>query len=158
MFIGASPGGTGGGIKTTTFIIIGNFFTSRLRGVKSVNIEKRRIPEEQVNKALTLFLISLILIISMIGILSFSERNIINEVGILSIVFEEVSAFGTVGLSMGSFTNPSLSLSHDFTVLGKLIIIITMLAGRIGPLTLVATVLKRKSESFQYPLAKVQIG
>ena len=158
MFIGASPGGTGGGIKTTTFIIIGNFFTSMLRGVKSVNIEKRRIPEEQVNKALTLFLISLILIISMIGILSFSERNIIDKVGILSIVFEEVSAFGTVGLSMGSFTNPSLSLSHDFTVLGKLIIIITMLAGRIGPLTLVATVLKRKSESFQYPLAKVQIG
>ena len=158
MFIGASPGGTGGGIKTTTFIIIGNFFTSRLRGIKSVNIEKRRIPEEQVNKALTLFLISLILIISMICILSFTERNIINKVGILSIIFEEVSAFGTVGLSMGSSTNPLLSLSHDFTVLGKLIIIITMLAGRIGPLTLVATVLKRKSESFQYPLAKVQIG
>ncbi len=158
MFIGASPGGTGGGIKTTTFIIIGNFFTSRLRGLKSVNIEKRRIPEEQVNKALTLFLISLILIISMIGLLSFTERSIINKVGILPVVFEEVSAFGTVGLSMGSCTNPVLSLSHDFTVLGKLIIIITMLAGRIGPLTLVATVLKRKSESFQYPLAKVQIG
>jgi trk system potassium uptake protein len=158
MFVGASPGGTGGGIKTTTFIIIGNFFTSRLRGIKSVNIEKRRIPEEQVNKALTLFLISLILIISMIAILSFTERNIVKEIGILPLVFEEVSAFGTVGLSMGSIENPVLSLSHDFTVLGKIIIIITMLAGRIGPLTLVATVLKRKSESFQYPLAKVQIG
>lgn len=158
MFIGASPGGTGGGIKTTTFIIIGNFFTSRLRGLKSVNIEKRRIPEEQVNKALTLFLISLILIVIMIGVLSFSERGIINERGLLPIVFEEVSAFGTVGLSMGSSVRPLLSLSHDFSVLGKLIIIITMLAGRIGPLTLVATVLKKKSESFQYPLAKVQIG
>jgi trk system potassium uptake protein TrkH len=158
MFIGASPGGTGGGIKTTTFIIIGNFFTSRLRGLKSVNIEKRRIPEEQVNKALTLFLISLILIVIMIGFLSFSERGIINERGLLPIVFEEVSAFGTVGLSMGSSVRPLLSLSHDFSVLGKLIIIITMLAGRIGPLTLVATVLKKKSESFQYPLAKVQIG
>jgi len=158
MFIGASPGGTGGGIKTTTFIIISNFFTSRLRGLKSVNIEKRRIPEEQVNKALTLFLISLILILIMIGVLSFAERGIINERGLLPIVFEEVSAFGTVGLSMGSSVRPLLSLSHDFTVLGKLIIIITMLAGRIGPLTLVATVLKKKSESFQYPLAKVQIG
>jgi trk system potassium uptake protein TrkH len=158
MFIGASPGGTGGGIKTTTFIIISNFFTSRLRGIKSVNIEKRRIPEEQVNKALTLFLISLILIITMIGILSFTEREIVKERGILPVVFEEVSAFGTVGLSMGSSVRPVLSLSHDFTILGKLIIIITMLAGRIGPLTLVATVLKRKSESFQYPLAKVQIG
>ncbi len=158
MFIGASPGGTGGGIKTTTFIIIGNFFTSRLRGLKSVNIEKRRIPEEQVNKALTLFLISLILIIIMIGILSFTERNVFEERGLLPLIFEEVSAFGTVGLSMGSSANPVLSLSHDFTVLGKLIIIITMLAGRIGPLTLVATVLKRKSESFKYPLAKVQIG
>ena len=158
MFIGASPGGTGGGIKTTTFIIIGNFFTSRLRGLKSVNIEKRRIPEEQVNKALTLFLISLILIIIMIGILSFTERIVIEERGLLPLIFEEVSAFGTVGLSMGSSANPVLSLSHDFTVFGKLIIIITMLAGRIGPLTLVATVLKRKSESFKYPLAKVQIG
>ncbi len=158
MFIGASPGGTGGGIKTTTFIIISNFFTSGLKGLKSVNIEKRRIPEEQVNKALTLFLISLILIVTMIGILSFAERGIIKERGILPIVFEEVSAFGTVGLSMGSSIRPILSLSHDFTVLGKLIIIITMLAGRIGPLTLVATVLKKKSESFQYPLAKVQIG
>ena len=158
MFIGASPGGTGGGIKTTTFVIISNFFTSRLKGAKSVNIEKRRIPEEQVNKALTLFLISLILIVIMIGFLSFSERGIINERGLLPIVFEEVSAFGTVGLSMGSSVRPLLSLSHDFSVLGKLIIIITMLAGRIGPLTLVATVLKKKSESFQYPLAKVQIG
>jgi len=158
MFIGASPGGTGGGIKTTTFIIIGNFFTSRLRGFKSVNIEKRRIPEEQVNKALTLFLISLILIIVMISILSFTERTIIEERGLLPLIFEEVSAFGTVGLSMGSSVNSALSLSHDFTVFGKLMIIITMLAGRIGPLTLVATVLKRKSESFKYPLAKVQIG
>jgi len=158
MFIGASPGGTGGGIKTTTFIIIGNFFTSKLRGLKSVNIEKRRIPEEQVNKALTLFLISLILIVIMTGVLSFTERGIIGRRGILPLIFEEVSAFGTVGLSMGSSARPVLSLSHDFTIFGKLIIIITMLAGRIGPLTLVATVLKRKSESFKYPLAKVQIG
>ncbi len=158
MFIGASPGGTGGGIKTTTFVIISNFFTSRLKGVKSVNIEKRRIPEEQVDKALTLFLISLILIVIMIGILSFSEREIIKKIGLLPIIFEEVSAFGTVGLSTGSVVRPTLSLSHDFTSLGKLLIIITMLAGRVGPLTLVATVLKKKSESFQYPLAKVQIG
>jgi trk system potassium uptake protein TrkH len=94
----------------------------------------------------------------MIGVLSFTERGIINQRGILPVIFEEVSAFGTVGLSMGSSIRPLLSLSHDFTVLGKLIIIITMLAGRIGPLTLIATVLKKKSERFQYPLAKVQIG
>ena len=107
---------------------------------------------------MTLFLISLILIIIMIGILSFTERSIIEERGLLPLIFEEVSAFGTVGLSMGSSVNPILSLSRDFTVFGKLMIIITMLAGRIGPLPLVATVLKRKSESFKYPLAKVQIG
>jgi trk system potassium uptake protein TrkH len=158
MFIGASPGGTGGGIKTTTFVIVSNFFTSTLRGIKSVNIEKRRISEEQVNKALTLFLISLILVLTMISVLSFTERKIIKEIGLLPIIFEEVSALGTVGLSIGSLERPVLSLSHDFTFLGKLIIIITMLAGRIGPLTLVATVLKRKSESFQYPPAEVQIG
>jgi trk system potassium uptake protein TrkH len=107
---------------------------------------------------LTLFLISLILVLTMISVLSFTERKIIKEIGLLPIIFEEVSALGTVGLSIGSLERPVLSLSHDFTFLGKLIIIITMLAGRIGPLTLVATVLKRKSESFQYPPAEVQIG
>jgi len=159
MFIGASPGGTGGGIKTTTFVILNFFTASKIKGRKSVNIEKRRISEEQVNKALTLFLISLILIISMVGILSFTEREIIKERGLLPVIFEEFSAFGTVGLSMGSSKVPILSLSHDFSVIGKLIIILTMMAGRVGPLTIAAMVMHgRFIESVKYPLARVQIG
>ncbi|MCK4225352.1 Trk family potassium uptake protein [candidate division WOR-3 bacterium] len=159
MFIGASPGGTGGGIKTTTFVILNFFMASKIKGRKSVNIEKRRISEEQVNKALTLFLISLILIISMVGILSFTEREIIKERGLLPVIFEEFSAFGTVGLSMGSSKVPILSLSHDFSVIGKLIIILTMMAGRVGPLTIAAMVMHgRFIESVKYPLARVQIG
>lgn len=159
MFIGASPGGTGGGIKTTTFIIVRSFIISKIRGIKSVNIKKRRVSEEQVNKALTLLLISLILIGTMVGILSFTERDIVHERGILPIVFEEVSAFGTVGLSTGSTKRLNVSLSHDFSSVGKLMIIITMLAGRIGPLTLAAMVMKKEGpESLKYPPAKVQIG
>jgi len=159
MFIGASPGGTGGGIKTTTFVILNFFTASKIKGRKSVNIGKRRISEEQVNKALTLFLISLILIISMVGILSFTEREIIKERGLLPVIFEEFSAFGTVGLSMGSSKVPILSLSHDFSVIGKLIIILTMMAGRVGPLTIAAMVMHgRFIESVKYPLARVQIG
>ncbi|MEO0293884.1 MAG: TrkH family potassium uptake protein [candidate division WOR-3 bacterium] len=158
MFIGASPGGTGGGIKTTTFTITLVFFISKIRGMKSVNIQKRQIPEEQVNKALTLFLISLILISIIISILSFTERELVKERGFLPIVFEEFSAFGTVGLSMGSLKNGNLSLSYDFTNFGKILIIITMLTGRIGPLSLLAAVFERRSESFQYPPARVQIG
>jgi len=159
MFIGASPGGTGGGIKTTTFVILNFFMASKIKGRKSVNIEKRRISEEQVNKALTLFLISLILIISMVGILSFTEREIIKERGLLPVIFEEFSAFGTVGLSMGSSKAPNLSLSYDFSVIGKLIIILTMMAGRVGPLTIAAMVMHgRFIESVKYPLARVQIG
>ncbi len=159
MFIGASPGGTGGGIKTTTFVIISFFIRSRIKGRKSVNIEKRRVSEEQVNKALTLFFISLILIVVMVGILSFTERDIIKERGLLPVIFEEFSAFGTVGLSTGSSEKPTLSLVHDFSAVGRLIIILTMIAGRVGPLTFTAMVMRDKvTELFKYPPARIQIG
>lgn len=159
MFIGASPGGTGGGIKTTTFVIINAYIISKLRGKQTVNVEKRRISEEQLNKALTLFFISLTLIVFMISIISFSERKIVEERGVLPIVFEELSAFGTVGLSMGSSRLPNLSLSHDFSPIGKLILMLTMIAGRAGPLSIAATVLGRKGrEAVKHPLAKVQVG
>lgn len=159
MFIGASPGGTGGGIKTTTFMIINAFLFAKIRGQNSVNIEKRRISEQQLNKALTLFFISIILISLMIGILSFSEQKIVKERGLLPVIFEEFSAFGTVGLSMGSSVKTQLSLAHDFSALGKLLLVITMVAGRAGPLTLAAIVLGTKSkEKFKYPIARIQIG
>ena len=159
MFIGASPGGTGGGIKTTTFVIIISFIRSKINGRKSINIEKRRISEEQVNKALTLFFISLILIVTMGGILSFTERDIIEERGLFPVIFEEFSAFGTVGLSMGSSERQTLSLVHDFSPFGKLILILTMIAGRVGPLTLAAMVMHgRVTEHLKYPLARIRIG
>ncbi len=159
MFIGASPGGTGGGIKTTTFVIITSFIKSKLRGGKSINIRKRNISEEQVNKALTLFFVSLILVVTMVGILSYTERDIIKERGLLPVVFEEFSAFGTVGLSMGSNEKASLSLVYEFSSLGKLILIITMIAGRVGPLTFAAMVMHGKiTETLKYPPARIRIG
>lgn len=159
MFVGASPGGTGGGIKTTTFVIINSFIKSKILGRKSVNIRKRNISEEQINKALTLFFVSLILIVTMVGILSFTERDIVKERGLLPVIFEEFSAFGTVGLSMGSRARPVLSLVHDFSIIGKLIIILTMIAGRVGPLTFAAMVMHaRITETLKYPPARIQIG
>ncbi len=119
----------------------------------------RMISEEQVNKALTLFFISLILIITMVGILSFTERDIIEERGLFPVIFEEFSAFGTVGLSMGSSERQTLSLVHDFSLFGKLILILTMIAGRVGPLTLAAMVMHgRVTEHLRYPLARIRIG
>jgi len=81
------------------------------------------------------------------------------EKGFLGVLFEDVSAFGTVGLSVGSFTRVQTSLSHDFTPFGKIVIALTMLAGRVGPLTLgVAVVLRQRKETFVYPEGRVLIG
>lgn len=153
MFIGASPGGTGGGIKTTT---IGIFFLSTLQylqGKKNVNAFGKRIREEDVRRAFHLIGISLALIA--FGVLVLTLEGL----PFRRILFEELSAFGTVGLSTGSLSMAGVSLSHDFSILGKIIIIITMFAGRVGPLTLGFALLEhRELTTFKYPEELVQVG
>jgi trk system potassium uptake protein TrkH len=124
MFIGASPGSTGGGIKTTTFGLLAAAVWSQGRGRDDVVILGRRIPVEQVNRALAVTFLSSCLVVVVTLFLCLTE-----EANFLTLLFETVSAFGTVGLSMG--ITPKLSS------LGRLLIIGTMYAGRVGPLTLV---------------------
>jgi trk system potassium uptake protein TrkH len=122
MFIGASPGSTGGGIKTTTFGLLAACVWSQSRGKEDTEIFRRRIPTEQVTKALAVTLLSGCLVTVVTLLLSLSETA-----GFLTVLFEVVSAFGTVGLSMG--------LTPHLTRLGRCLIIGTMFSGRVGPLT-----------------------
>lgn len=132
MFIGASPGSCGGGVKTTTLALLGAFAWSRLRGYSHVNMYRKSIPVDTVNRSVALILIS----ISLIGFVlfmiligeSFRPDSISRHSGsFLASLFETVSAFGTVGLSMG--------ITPDLGIWGKGWISIMMIIGRVGIFT-----------------------
>jgi trk system potassium uptake protein TrkH len=147
MFIGASPGSTGGGIKTTTFGLLAAAVWSQGRGRDDVVILGRRIPVEQVNRALAVAFLSGSLVVLVTLLLCLTEAA-----DFLTLLFETVSAFGTVGLSMG--ITPKLS------TLGRLLIIGTMYAGRVGPLTLVfaLTQSRRPQNGVRHVEDRVLIG
>jgi len=146
MAIGASPSSTGGGIKTTTFGVLLAVVFSTIKGQDEITLYKKRISNNIVMKAITITCIALFLIIFSTMLLSVTE-----DFDFIAIMFEVVSAFGTVGLSTG--ITPSLS------VLGKSIIIILMFIGRLGPMTIgVALTQKIKKSLFHYPEEKVIIG
>jgi trk system potassium uptake protein TrkH len=146
MFIGASPGSTGGGIKTSTFAILLLSIKSSLWGKKEVDVFKRTIPIQSVIRALAIMVLALLLVAFVfMGLLVAEDKPY------LSLLFESVSAFGTVGLSTG--------VTPDLTSAGKILIILLMYLGRVGPLTL-ALALTRKSikGKIEYPEARVLIG
>jgi trk system potassium uptake protein len=132
MFFGASPGSCGGGVKTTTLALLASFSLSRVRRQRRVNMFKKSIPVETVTRSISLILIS----IGTIGVVLFlllmgdpvtgSEAH--GAGSFLGYLFETVSAFGTVGLSMGE--TPYLG------IWGKSWIILMMIIGRVGVLTL----------------------
>jgi trk system potassium uptake protein len=147
MFIGASPGSTGGGIKTTTFATLMGAAWSQIKGKRDVEFFRYRIIPTMIYKSLTIILIALMLIIGVTMILSITEPT--ND--FLMILFETVSAFGTVGLSMG--------LTPELTTVGKVIISITMFIGRLGPLTVaIALAAQIENEHYRHPEGKFMIG
>ncbi|WP_338556922.1 TrkH family potassium uptake protein [Paenibacillus sp. KS-LC4] len=147
MFIGASPGSAGGGIKVTTFAILIGAVFAMIRGREDVVFFRRRLAKDRVYKALTITIASLAAIILFTMILSTTE-----DVDFLVLLFEVTSAFGTTGLSLG--------LTPHLTVIGKVLIIIMMFAGRLGPLTLAFTLVptQEKKELYRYPEGKIMIG
>jgi potassium uptake TrkH family protein len=146
MFIGASPGGTGGGTKTSTIAVLMATLRSILRGRPRVEMFKRTIPQDVVNKGICVVILSLGLVFACSLIVSVAERQPLTEV-----LFESVSAFGTVGLSRG--------LTRDLTTASKIAIITTMFFGRIGPLTLGLAIRQRPGEAaYSYPDERVMIG
>ena len=146
MFIGASPGGTGGGIKTSTFGIVISSIWSKFIGRDNVEIFKRNIPRDTVNNAFVLIMLVL-LILSIFGFILLLTQ----KVEPMSILFELFSAFGTVGLSTG--------ITSKLTGLGKIVIILTMFIGRIGPLTSALALAQRHGKaSYEYPDENVMVG
>jgi potassium uptake TrkH family protein len=147
MYVGASPGSTGGGIKTTTFIVILKTAIATIRGKKNVETHHHTISFSLIDKAYAIALFALFLIFFSVFVLTYTEP----DVRFLHLIFEEVSAFGTVGLSTG--ITPLLSDP------GKAIITLSMFVGRIGPLTL-ALFLSRRilSTHYRYPEIQVMVG
>jgi trk system potassium uptake protein TrkH len=147
MFIGASSGSTGGGIKTSTFLLIGNSAIATIRGKKNVDLGKRSISTELLGKAYSIFVFACTFNLVMIFILSVTDPHI----SIINLVFEQVSAFATVGLSTG--------ITTDLSLAGKLFIVSSMFIGRVGTLTLALALSTRvSSNSFKYPSAHIMIG
>ena len=152
MIIGASPGGTGGGIKTTTFGIICAAIWATLKGRADVMMFHRRIPQEIVHKAFVLSSLAFGLVTGFTMMLSYLEDQ-----NFIQIMFEVASAAGTVGLSTGD--GGVLSLSALFSDFGKFIIIITMFLGRLGPLTVGLFAVKSYEDlRYRYAEARVVLG
>lgn len=153
MFIGASPGSAGGGVKTTTFALFLGILYNRIRGSAHTNLFRRTVPDEAVTRALTLVLLAISLIgIALFGLLiAQSYVDTENPRGFLFYAFETVSAFGTVGLSLGA--------TAELTSTGKIITIALMFVGRVGLLTLAFAIAgRRKPHAPRYAEENVMIG
>ena len=146
MFIGASPGSTGGGIKTTTLAVLALAIISMFKGKKDISVFKRRIPDNNFREASGLVLLAATFIFIIVMILMIVEPFSFED-----IIFEAISAFGTVGLSRG--ITPFLSSP------GKILITLLMYIGRLGPLTLIyAFAKKRKYSNINYSEESIAIG
>ncbi|MBP7332914.1 MAG: TrkH family potassium uptake protein [Firmicutes bacterium] len=146
MFIGASPGSTGGGIKTTTFGALVVSVWCIIRGKENTEIFQRRIGQHQVYKSLAILLLAGGLVTMVTLLLTITEKA-----DFLALLFETTSAFGTVGLTMGITTH--------LTTFGRILIIMTMFLGRLGPLTLAFAMARAKQKShLRYPEEKIMVG
>jgi trk system potassium uptake protein TrkH len=148
MFIGASPGSTGGGIKTTTLAILIQSIWATMKGEKKVDIGDRSISQATVVKSIAITFISIVITSIFILIMMKVEP----QQSFLSLFFEVISAIGTVGLSLG--------LTPYLTFAGKFVICLVMFTGRIGPLTLLLAIGERREArgKFDYPEGRIMIG
>ncbi|MEZ8218553.1 trk system potassium uptake protein TrkH [Candidatus Fervidibacteria bacterium JGI MDM2 SSWTFF-3-K9] len=153
MFIGASPGGTGGGVKTTTVAVLAAATWSSVRMREQVVIFHRSVHPEHLSKAVAFTLLAINTVGAATLLLCVTEGTLLAKGvphGPLSLFFEAVSAFGTVGLSTG--VTPFLSTG------GKLILVATMFVGRVGLLTLLIAIAGRSVEPVRYPFGEILVG
>ena len=146
MFIGGSPGSTAGGIKTVTFFVLAASAWSMVRGYGELTIFGRRVGTQTAIKADTVVLLSSGVVIAALFLLSITE-----SVELLPLAFETMSAFGTVGLSMGA--------TGELSVVGQLVVIVLMYLGRVGPLTFaLALVQEPRGGDIKHPEEEVLIS
>lgn len=146
MFIGGNPGSTAGGIKTTTMLVILLYIWANLRNKRGLNIFGRRLDEDAIKKASTVFCINLILATVCVTIMSALETLPLSD-----IMMEVFSAIGTVGISTG--------ITRDISMVSKYMLIILMYCGRIGSMSFaLAFTEKKKSNPVQLPVEQITIG
>lgn len=144
MWVGSSPGSTGGGVKVTTVAVALMNIVALARGKDSIEVYRRRIAPESVNKSFAIILLSVLVIALSFVLLTFAQPD--QQMKIL--LFESISAYTTCGLSLG--VTPSLSAA------GKIIVVFTMFVGRVGILTLLVAFIKNtKNKSYIYPSEKI---
>ncbi|MBT9656832.1 TrkH family potassium uptake protein [Lactiplantibacillus plantarum] len=151
MFVGGTPGSTAGGIKTTTFGVLMFQSIAQLRGRRDVEFSHRRFSQENINRALMLiFLASIVLTVATL-ILTQTEK-IPKGFGLEYVLFEVLSAFGTVGLSLG--------LTPNLTLIGKIVIMMLMFIGRVGIFTSLYALSRRQARVnlIRYPAENILIG
>ncbi|HET9529617.1 MAG TPA: TrkH family potassium uptake protein [Blastocatellia bacterium] len=155
MFIGANPGSCGGGIKTSTFGLLVAYSISRWRGYQRLHLFGRTVPQESIDKGAAVVVAAVALIIIASSALMLTETRgttaAESQREMLGILFETISAFGTVGLSLGQ----TLILTDP----GKLIVSAVMFIGRTGPLTLALAIrLKQRREHYRFAEENIMVG
>ncbi len=154
MFIGASPGSCGGGIKTTTAGVLWAMLRARFKNQQDVNVFYRRLPEDTVSRAISITFFSGVIVIVATILLMITEQGSISHQAsrgmFLETLFEVVSAFGTVGLSTG--------ITSTLSAAGKVILVFAMFIGRLGPLTIALAIGQKQIPSFKYAQEKLLIG
>lgn len=145
MFIGASPGSTGGGIKTSTFFVLAQS-TRSMFSKKTVGAFRRSISRQNISKAYSIVTLSGLVVVTAIFLMCIIEP----EFDFMQIVFEVISAFGTVGLSTG--------ITPDLSGAGKLVIILVMFIGRLGAMTLITMWIERPEKYIRYTEETIAIG
>ena len=146
MFIGGASGSTAGGIKVNTFSLLLMAVLSAISGRTRTEAFGREIPQEQVYRAMAVALLALGLVFVSALILTITETA-----PFIVLLFEAVSAFATCGLSAGATT--------ALSPIGRIVIILLMFVGRLGPLTLmVALTLRQRTVNFRYPTEEIRIG
>jgi trk system potassium uptake protein TrkH len=145
MFIGASPSSVGGGLKTTTLFVLLVYVRAAATGGKQQAF-RRKIPSEVFSKAFTLLLMGIIIVFAASLLIALCEPQLTMS----QILFETISAYATVGLSMG--VTPTLG------VLSRIILIVTMFIGRVGPLTMVTLWVYKPAPSYEYSEETLTVG
>ena len=147
MFIGACPGGTGGGIKTTTVAVLWAVARAGLMQREKTELYRRTIPMDVIRKAVIVLCTSLLLVCTSIGVMAALEP----DKDFMAVAFETISAFGTVGLSTG--------ITGSLSTGGRILLVMLMFIGRLGPLTLgFAFMRKFRPAKYSYAEERIMIG
>jgi trk system potassium uptake protein len=153
MFIGAAPGGTGGGVKVSTFAVTLAALWAMVRGIVEPSLFRRRLAPDLVARAFAVSLLAFLALNAVAGILLVMEER-----PLLQTLFETTSAFGTVGLSTGE-RGSVVSLAGHFSASGKFLLAAMMFMGRVGPLTLAVAVARGRTPArIRYAEAKILVG